>query len=273
METVTSPFTFITDAVYDNVIAPYANPSRDKLLPDHPPQLKGRERPTLVISLDGTLIESQWSRQFGWRYIKRPGVDEFLAQLAPLYELVLWTDCLSSADTVIDKLDPRRTIRHRLYRDATTYSQGHHRKDLGALNRDLDRTLIIDCSNEAFSMQPKHGICISPYSSEADPQKEDKQLKRLIPFLQYLAYARHVGLKLDAFSDELHKLAVSTTFDDNGDAFEQAVQARFAELKAQGALPLPGQGGRRFGSYGGGGGGGGTIWDRLGLRRGPSAAS
>lgn len=140
--------------VYENVIAPYAEPSRDKLLPDIPAQLKGREKPTLVISLDGTLIESQWSRQFGWRYIKRPGVDEFLAQLAPLYELVLWTDCLSTAETAIDRLDPRRCFRHRLYRDSTTYSGGLHRKDLGALNRDLDKVLIIDCDSQCYSFQP-----------------------------------------------------------------------------------------------------------------------
>ena len=151
---VTQPFDFVYEKVYENVIAPYAEPSRDKLLPDIPPQLKGREKPTLVVSLDGTLIQSQWTRQFGWRYIKRPGVDEFLAQLAPLYELVLWTECLSTAEVAVDRLDPRRCFRHRLYRDATTYSSGMHRKDLSALNRDLDKVLIIDCDSQAFSMQP-----------------------------------------------------------------------------------------------------------------------
>jgi hypothetical protein len=151
---VTAPFNYVADQVYDYVIAPYAEPSRDKLLPDIPTQIKGREKPTLVISLDGTLIESQWSRQFGWRYIKRPGVDAFLAQLMPHYELVLWTDSLSTADQVVDRLDPRRCFRHRLYRDATTYSGGMHRKDLSALNRDLSRCLIIDCDANSYSLQP-----------------------------------------------------------------------------------------------------------------------
>ena len=151
---LTAPFDYVYEKVYDYVVAPYAEPSRDKLLPDIPPQLKGRERPTLVVSLDGTLIESQWSRQFGWRYIKRPGVDEFLAQLSGLYEIVLWTDCLSTAEVAIDRLDPRRCIRHRLYRDATTYSGGLHRKDLAALNRDLDKILIVDCDSQCYSFQP-----------------------------------------------------------------------------------------------------------------------
>lgn len=153
-DAVFAPFDFVYDKVYEYVIAPYAEPSRDKLLPDVPPQLKGRERPTLVVSLDGTLIESQWTRQFGWRYIKRPGVDEFLAQLSGLYEIVVWTDCLSTAEVAIDRLDPRRCIRHRLYRDATTYSDGLHKKDLAALNRDLDKCLIIDCDARCYSFQP-----------------------------------------------------------------------------------------------------------------------
>ena len=87
--------------VYENVIAPYAEPSRDKLLPDIPAQLKGREKPTLVISLDGTLIESTWTRHYGWRYVKRPGVDQFLASLAPHFELVMWTESMNTADPVV----------------------------------------------------------------------------------------------------------------------------------------------------------------------------
>ena len=52
---------FVVNSVYDNVIKPYAEPSRDKLLPDHTPHLKGRARPTLVLDLDGCLIESTWT--------------------------------------------------------------------------------------------------------------------------------------------------------------------------------------------------------------------
>ena len=34
-----------------------------------------------------------------------------------------------------------RLIRHRLYRDTTTFAQGFHRKDLDALNRDLGKVV------------------------------------------------------------------------------------------------------------------------------------
>lgn len=123
-------------------------------------------------------------------------------QLAPLYELVLWTECMNSADTVIDKLDPRRLFRHRLYRDATTYTKGEHRKDLEHLNRNLDKVLIIDCSTEAFSLQPDHGIAVKPYAAGEDPQKQDQTFRRLLPYLIYLALASHKGTAAP-FADEL----------------------------------------------------------------------
>ena len=91
----------VCNSVYDNVIKDFAEPSREKLLPDLPPKLVGKEKPTLVVSLDGCLIQSSWTRQHGWRYIKRPGVDQFLASLAPLYELVLWTDTMNAGDPVV----------------------------------------------------------------------------------------------------------------------------------------------------------------------------
>ena len=38
-------------------------------------------------------------------------------------------------------LPTARLIRHRLYRDTTTFAQGFHRKDLDALNRDLGKVV------------------------------------------------------------------------------------------------------------------------------------
>ena len=192
---------YVVGTVYDNLIKPYAEPSREKLLPDHPSHLKGREQPTLILDLDGCLIESTWTRQYGWRYVKRPGVDKFLASLAPHYELVLWTDAMNAAEPVLDKLDPHRLIRHRLYRDTTTFSGGHHRKDLSAINRDLKKVLIIDTKRESFSLHPDKGILIKKYVSDDDPLKEDNELMKLVPFLQYLAIMKVRGLGcLDAIA-------------------------------------------------------------------------
>lgn len=175
----------VTGTVYDNVIKPYAEPSRDRLLPDLAPSQAAK--PTLVIALDGLLIESVYTRQHGWRYVKRPGLDAFLDQLFPFYEIVLWTECLSNADPVVDKFDARRRIRHRLYRDTTTYKDGYHYKDLSVLNRDLNKVIILDTDKKAFSLQPDNGIEVPKYDYTKDPDKKDQHLTSLIPFLQYLA--------------------------------------------------------------------------------------
>lgn len=239
------------NTVYDNVVAPFANPSREKLLPDVPPQIKGKEKPTLVVSLDGCLIQSTWTRQHGWRYLKRPGVDQFLASLAPLYELVLWTDTMNAGDPVVDKLDPRRLIRHRLYRDTTTFSDGVHRKDLKALNRDLAKVMIIDVEAESFSFHPRHGIAIGSYDADKDPEKKDRKLTALVPFLQYLAITRPAD-----FSAELEAVRKQFPDDDFGDACEK----KLAELRAAGKIRArpgrqlaPGDAAPR----------GGTIWERM----------
>ena len=241
----------VCSAVYENVVKQFAEPSRDKLLPDLPPQVVGKEKPTLVVSLDGCLIQSSWTRQHGWRYLKRPGVDQFLASLAPLYELVLWTDTMNAGDPVVDKLDPRRLIRHRLYRDTTTFAQGFHRKDLDALNRDLGKILIIDVDKQSFSFHPKHGIEVAAYKSEDDPDKNDRALTALIPFLQYLAITRPPDLAAEI--EEVRKQFPDVPL-------VEACEKKLAELRAAGKLQLRHRG-ARVGADGGAPKG--TVWERL----------
>jgi len=190
-------------------------------------------------------------------------VDEFIEHLAPFYELVLWTDCMNSADTVINRLDARRRFQHRLYRDATTYTGGEHRKDLSHLNRNMDRVLIVDCAEYAYSLQPSHGIALKAYSAVEDANNEDKSLPSLLPFLIYLALAARKGTLSGSFADELQLLGVSTTLEDGGVAFKEAVQKRFAELRSQNKLPT-----QRGARGGGASPPGGTLWERMKVVRG-----
>lgn len=93
----------------------------------------------------------------GWRFKKRPGIDSLLQQLAPLYEIVIFTSetgmvCAATGGAVqpkaglrsslpsrssfspqtafplIDSIDPHGFISYRLFRDATRYMDGHHVK-------------------------------------------------------------------------------------------------------------------------------------------------
>lgn len=87
----------------------------------------------------------------GWRFKKRPGIDYLFQQLAPLYEIVIFTSetglvsarpasvalrlltgpsaaCLQTAYPLIDSIDPQGFVMYRLFRDATRYMEGHHVK-------------------------------------------------------------------------------------------------------------------------------------------------
>ena len=110
-----------------------------------------------------------------------------------------------------------------------------------------------------------HGICVSNYTTEDDPQMQDKQLTRLIPFLAVLALGRRAG-KFPDMSEELQRLNVNTTLENNGEDFERAVKKRHDELKAAGEFPVITRSGRVT-MAGGSGGGGGTLWSRMGIGR------
>lgn len=101
----------------------YQEPSFDKLLPDPDPSF---ERPyTLCLSLDDLLVHSEWSREYGWRVAKRPGVDYFIRYLSQYYELVLFTSVpFATGEPLVRKLDPFRFIMWPLYREATKYEEG-----------------------------------------------------------------------------------------------------------------------------------------------------
>ena len=62
---------------------------------------------------------------------KRPGVDEFLTEMAKHYEIVIYTASLNKyADPLLDLLDPNRVIRCRLFRESCVYYEGNYVKDL-----------------------------------------------------------------------------------------------------------------------------------------------
>ena len=106
-----------------------------------------------------------------------------------------------------------------------------------------------------------NGIAVSEYKSEEDPGQKDSQLTRLVPFLQFLAIGRRLGT-VENFSAELQQLGVSTEVGgDNGEGFEKAVHARFAELRKEGKMPVLQRGGRATL----GGAQGPTLWNRMGL--------
>ena len=242
-------------AAASSTIASYADPPTDRLLPDLP--RNAAHVRTLVLDLDGVLVRSDWRRGRGWRTFKRPGVDAFLQAASQYYELVLYTDHLPTyADPILDRLDPRRLIQYRLYRDSTRYvpsvaggAGSQHARDLASLNRDPRRVLFVTASKEAAAgpSARENAVLIPEWGEKMDPA--DTGLLDLLPFLEAL-------FRTDV--PDVRPVVESYGGEPVGPAFRR----RMLELEARKK-----GGGRRGGVGGGGGSGGGGSQGRFAFFR------
>lgn len=113
--------------------------------------------------------------------IKRPGVDEFLTEMAKYYEIVIYTASLNKyADPLLDLLDPQKVIRTRLFRESCVYYEGNYVKDLSLLDRDLSNTIIIDNSPNSYIFHPENAIDCTSFID--DPK--DRELNQIGDFLK-----------------------------------------------------------------------------------------
>ena len=123
----------------------------------------------------------------------RPFCNKFLSELANYFEIVIFTAAMQDyADWIVDGIDHRRTIKHRLYRqhckkETPPQTEGEIEqgfqsvKDLRLIGRDIKKTIIIDNLKENFwSTCPNNGIEIKDWYGD---DLEDTELEKLIPFL------------------------------------------------------------------------------------------
>ena len=100
------------------------------------------------------------------------------------YEIVIFTAAVKEyADNILNSIDEKKRISHRLYREHTRIEDYVSIKDLAMIGRDLDKCIIIDNIASNFKMQPRNGIAISTWIGEPD----DISLLNLIPVLKKLA--------------------------------------------------------------------------------------
>uniref|UniRef100_A0A8D0CSP9 Mitochondrial import inner membrane translocase subunit TIM50 n=1 Tax=Sander lucioperca TaxID=283035 RepID=A0A8D0CSP9_SANLU len=179
-------------------------PTSPKLLPDPLKEPYYQPPYTLVLELTDVLLHPEWSLATGWRFKKRPGIDYLFQQLAPLYEIVIFTaETGMTAYPLIDSIDPQGFVMYRLFRDATHYMEGHHVK------------------REAFSLQPFNGMALKKW----DGNSEDRTLYDLANFLKTIALSG-----VDDVRSVLENYALE---DDPIDEEEQRL-AELAQQKKQG---------------------------------------
>ncbi|KAF8072557.1 PSR2 [Scenedesmus sp. PABB004] len=189
-------------------------PEEAFLLPRQAPCHAGRL--TVLLDLDGTLVSSYTPRRApklpsmrthlvgvgselnpgGVFVVERPGLGQFLAQLAQVAEVVVFTAGLEDyASPIIDAIDPAGTISGRLYRGACTRTP-HHQcvKDLALVGRPLSRTVLVDDTPLAFLHQPANGVPVLGFRGDPDDRL---LLEAVLPLLQNLASAPDVRSVLE----------------------------------------------------------------------------
>lgn len=150
----------------------------------------------LVLDLDETLVHSSFQTidcsfaisieldgaQYGVSVLKRPFVDEFIAECAKLYEVVIFTASLPEyANPVIDRLDSRGLIKSRLFRESCVFHEERvYVKDLSRLRRNIKDCIIIDNSPLSYLFHPTNAIaCTSWFGDD-----RDTELRDLLPVLR-----------------------------------------------------------------------------------------
>ncbi|XP_065511256.1 mitochondrial import inner membrane translocase subunit TIM50 [Caloenas nicobarica] len=214
-------------------------PTSPKLLPDPLRDPYYQPPYTLVIELTDVLLHPEWSLVTGWRFKKRPGIESLLQQLAPLYEIVVFTsETGMTAFPLIDSIDPHGFVSYRLFRDATRYMDGHHVKDISCLNRDPAKVVVVDCRRESFCLQPFNGLALPRWDGSSD----DRALYDLAAFLKTIALSgvEDVRTVLENYALEEDPLAA---FKRRRTQLEEEEQQRLAEQKPAG-LFLGGLAGR-----------------------------
>ncbi|CAH9055533.1 unnamed protein product [Cuscuta europaea] len=159
------------------------------------PPSQSPEKSTIFLDLDETLIHSNSNLppekydfvvrpvldgdRVEFYVLKRPFVDEFLESLSKKFEIVVFTAGIKEyASLVLDRLDRKGLISHRLYRDSCKELDGKFVKDLSGLGRDMKRVVIVDDNPNSYALQPENAIPIRPFTNDLG----DGELKRLMEF-------------------------------------------------------------------------------------------
>jgi RNA polymerase II subunit A small phosphatase-like protein len=158
------------------------------------------KRKTLILDLDETLVHSgfhPFNRKSDFTLnikvdgknhtiyvLKRPYVEEFLSEIAPYYEIIIFTASISEyASPLLDMLDKSKLTSGRLFRQHCLFNHGLYLKDIKIIQKDLKDVIIIDNNPVSYVMNQDNGLPILTWYDDLN----DRELINFIPLLKYLS--------------------------------------------------------------------------------------
>eukprot|EP01004_Peranema_trichophorum_P003084 NODE_2095_length_1691_cov_55.056760_g1791_i0.p1 GENE.NODE_2095_length_1691_cov_55.056760_g1791_i0~~NODE_2095_length_1691_cov_55.056760_g1791_i0.p1 ORF type:complete len:265 (+),score=38.71 NODE_2095_length_1691_cov_55.056760_g1791_i0:64-858(+) len=142
------------------------------------------EKYTIVFDLDETLTYAR-----DGKIRPRPHIDNMFKTLKKRCEVIVWTAGLRVyANRVVSALDKFKVIKHCVCRSESWQPtpQGFA-KDLRLLNRNIERTIIIENTPDCVVKNPLHSIIVPDYIRE-DP--EDKTMSVITTILDQLVESK-----------------------------------------------------------------------------------
>ena len=129
------------------------------------PKIQDKNKYTLVLDLDETLISFRINEYNNTELKLRPGLFNFLRKVKSRYELIVFTAGMKEyAEPILDSIERKeKFFLKRLYRQHTVYKDNIYIKDLTKLGRDLSKIIIVDNMPQNFCLQKENGILISNY--------------------------------------------------------------------------------------------------------------
>ena len=196
------------------------NKNKDKNVKKAPflPPIKNNYKYTLVLDLDETLIylQNKDSSNSGKdTIILRPNIHEFLKEMKPEFELIIFSENSKEyVNNIINIIQQKeKFFEHILCKEYITFdNKGKEIKDLKLLGRDLKNVIVVD-NMKQFYKNTDNLICIKPFLGDINNDK--KTLKILGNVLKEikldLKKSGDVGISLNRLKSKLYPMVISNS--------------------------------------------------------------
>ena len=130
---------------------------------------------TLVLDLDETLVNVKINEKLQdindisrYKFNLRPGLFSFLNGVKPYYELIVFTNASKEySEVIISQIEKNKIyFDYKFYREHTVLIGNEFIKDISRIGRDIKKIIIVDNSENNFSLNKENGILIAPFKGD-----------------------------------------------------------------------------------------------------------